>query len=69
GRFVETVWSGGRVSGDPLVVTMVEQLVASHELDLTDPWNFLLLMSSAVEDGTLDPQGDLPLVAPVESSY
>jgi hypothetical protein len=48
---------------------MVEQLVASHELDLTDPWNFLLLMSSAVEDGTLDPQGDLPLVAPVESSY
>jgi hypothetical protein len=60
GRHVEAVWSGGRVSGDPLVVTMVEQLVLSHRLDLSDPWNFLLLMGSAVEEGTLDAEGDVP---------
>jgi len=60
GRRVEAVWYGGRVSGDPLVVTMVEQLVQSHKLDLSDPWNFLLLMGSAVEQGTLDAEGDLP---------
>src|SRR5207302_6117538 len=60
GRHVEAVWSGGRVSGDPLVVTMVEQLVGTHHLDLRDPWNFLLLMGSAVEQGTLDADGDVP---------
>src|SRR3954454_9906024 len=60
GRRVEAVWYGGRVSGDPLVVTMGEQLVQSHHLDLSDPWNFLLLMGSAVEQGTLDAEGDLP---------
>jgi diguanylate cyclase (GGDEF)-like protein/putative nucleotidyltransferase with HDIG domain len=60
GRYVEAVWSRGRVSGDPLVVTMVEQLVSSHNLDLSDPWNFLLLMSSAVEQGTLGAEGDVP---------
>ena len=48
------------MSNDPLVVTMVEQLVQSHKLDLSDPWNFLLLMGSAVEQGTLDAEGDLP---------
>lgn len=60
GRHVEAVWSGGRVSGDPLVVTMVEQLVVAHRLDLNDPLNFLLLMGSAVEPGTLDADGDVP---------
>lgn len=60
GRHVEAVWASGRVSGDPLVVTMVEQLVQSHQIDLTDAWNFLLLMGSAVEQGTLDADGDLP---------
>ena len=60
GRHVEAVWSGGRVSGDPLVVTMVEQLIVTHRLDLNDPWNFLLLMGSAVEPGTLDAEGDVP---------
>ena len=60
GRTVEAIWSDGRVSGDPLVVTMVEQLVVGHELDLRDAWNFLLLMGSAVEQGTLEATGDLP---------
>jgi hypothetical protein len=59
---VEAVWSRGRVSGDPLVVTMVEQLMLSHRFDLTDPWNFLLLMGAAVDPGTLDGEGDLPQV-------
>src|SRR3954452_20833970 len=65
GRYVETVWSGGRVSGDPLLVTMVEQLQLSHDIDLRDPWNFLLLMSSAVEQGTLDAEGDVPTAEPM----
>jgi hypothetical protein len=43
----------------PFVVTMVEQLVASHALDVRDPWNFLLLMGSAVEQGTLEATGGL----------
>jgi hypothetical protein len=60
GRLVEAVWSRGRVSGEPLIVTMVEQLVLSHRLDLTDPWNFLFLMGSAVDPGTLDAEGDVP---------
>jgi hypothetical protein len=60
GRYVETVWSGGRVSGDPLVVTMVDQLMAAHRLDLSDPFNFLLLMSAAVDQGTIEAEGDLP---------
>lgn len=60
GRWVEAVWSDGRVSGDPLVVTMVDQLVTQHRLDLEDPWNFLLLMGAAVEQGSLDAEGDLP---------
>lgn len=60
GRWVEAVWSDGRVSGDGLVVTMVDQLVTTHKLDLNDPWNFLLLMGSAVEQGSLDAEGDLP---------
>jgi diguanylate cyclase (GGDEF)-like protein/putative nucleotidyltransferase with HDIG domain len=60
GRQVEAVWAGGRVSGDPVVVTMVDQLVLTHRLDLGDPLNFLCLMASALEQGTLDAEGDLP---------
>lgn len=60
GRWVEAFWSAGRVSGDPLVVTMVDQLVQGRELDLRDPMNFLLLMSAAVEPGTLEATGDVP---------
>jgi hypothetical protein len=59
---VEAIWSRGRVSGDPLVVTMVEQLVLGHRFDLSDPWNFLLLMGAAVDQGTLDAEGDVPRV-------
>jgi hypothetical protein len=39
---------------------MVDQLVSQHRLDLEDPWNFLLLMGAAVEQGSLDAEGDLP---------
>ncbi|MFL5894981.1 MAG: HD domain-containing phosphohydrolase [Thermoleophilaceae bacterium] len=60
GRDVEAIWSNGRVSGDPLVVTMVDQLVQNRELNLDDAWNFLLLMGCAVEQGTLEASGDLP---------
>jgi len=60
GRAAAAVWSEGRVSGDPLIVTMVEQLRASHDLDLADPWNFLLLAGSAFDQGTLEAAGDLP---------
>jgi diguanylate cyclase (GGDEF)-like protein/putative nucleotidyltransferase with HDIG domain len=67
GRHVETVWSTGRVSGDPLVVTMVEQLVLTHQLDLSDPVNFLLLMGSAVDQGTLDADGDVPQLDVLET--
>ena len=41
---------------------MVEQLVLSHQLDLIDPLNFLLLMGSAVDQGTLEAYGDVPQV-------
>ena len=41
---------------------MVEQLVLSHRLDMNDPVNFLLLMGSAVDQGTLDASGDVPRV-------
>jgi diguanylate cyclase (GGDEF)-like protein/putative nucleotidyltransferase with HDIG domain len=68
GRDVEAVWDAGRVSGDPIIVTMVEQLVLSHRLDVTDPWNFLLLMSAAVDQGTLDADGDIPPVDLLESA-
>jgi hypothetical protein len=60
GRRVEAIWSKGRVSGDPLIVTMVEQLVLGRQLDLTDAWNFLFLMGAAVDQGTLDAEGDVP---------
>ena len=60
GRAVEAVWSDGRVSGDPLIVTLVEQLRASRDLDLEDPWNFLLLAGSAFDPGTLEATGDMP---------
>ena len=60
GRAVEAVWSDGRVSGDPLIVTMVEQLRANRNLDLRDPWNFLLLAGSAFDQGTLEAAGQLP---------
>jgi hypothetical protein len=60
GRTVQAIWSDGRVSGDPLMVTMVDQMVYGHEMDMRDPWNFLLLMGSAVEQGTLEATGDLP---------
>ena len=60
GRQVNAIWSDGRVSGDPLMVTMVEQLRAGHEVDLQDPWNFLLLVGSAFDQGTLVAEGDLP---------
>jgi diguanylate cyclase (GGDEF)-like protein/putative nucleotidyltransferase with HDIG domain len=62
GRYVEAVWLKGRVSGDPLVVTMVEQLVLSHHLDVNDALNFLLLMGSAVDQGTLEAHGDIPRI-------
>jgi diguanylate cyclase (GGDEF)-like protein len=62
GRLVEAFWCRGRVSGDPLVVTMVEQLVLTRTLDLNDSWNFLLLMSSAVDQGTLEADGDVPQI-------
>jgi hypothetical protein len=39
---------------------MVEQHVLTHNLDLRDQWNFLLLMSAAVEQGTLQVEGDVP---------
>jgi hypothetical protein len=68
GRDVEAVWDAGRVSGDPIIVTMVEQLVLSHRLDVSDPWNFLLLMSAAVDQGTLDADGDIPQVDLLESA-
>ena len=60
GRQVEAVWSGGRVSGDPMLVTMIDQLVAAHRFNLSDPFDFLLLMGAAVDQGTLDAEGDLP---------
>ena len=60
GRDAAAVWQDGRVSGDPLIVTMVEQLRASRDLDLKDPWNFLLLAGSAFDQGTLDATGDVP---------
>ena len=41
-------------------ISPVEQMIHSHKLDLSDPWNFLLLMGSAVEQGTLDAEGDVP---------
>jgi hypothetical protein len=68
GRDVEAVWDAGRVSGDPIIVTMVEQLVLSHRLDVSDPWNFLLLMSAAVDQGTLDADGDIPQADLLESA-
>jgi diguanylate cyclase (GGDEF)-like protein len=66
GRDVEAIWSNGRVSGDPLIVTMVDQLVTTKALDIRDPWNFLLLMGSAVEQGTLEAGGQLPEIAQLE---
>ena len=68
GRYVEAFWSRGRVGGDPLVVTMVEQLVLGHRLDLNDPMNFLLLMSSAVDQGTFDAEGDIPTAEFMEAA-
>jgi putative nucleotidyltransferase with HDIG domain len=68
GRHVEAVWDAGRVSGDGTVVTMVEQLVLNHRLDVSDPWNFLLLMSAAVDQGTLDADGEIPQVDLLEQA-
>jgi len=67
GRDVEAIWSDGRVSGDPLVVTMIDQMMTSHALDLGDPWNFLLMMGCAVEQGTLEAAGELPELKQLES--
>jgi hypothetical protein len=47
---------------------MVEQLVLNHRLDVSDPWNFLLLMSAAVDQGTLDADGEIPQVDLLEQA-
>jgi hypothetical protein len=36
--------------------------VLTRTLDLNDSWNFLLLMSSAVDQGTLEADGDVPQI-------